>query len=60
MAKNMTRKQMEERIRQIRVEMISAGPIHKKDLSRELMRLRKEINIYDGYQIQAKKKREVS
>ena len=56
MAKNLTRKQVEERIRQIRFEMITAGPIHKKDLARELMRLRKDLNTYDGYQTQAKKK----
>lgn len=37
-------------IKKKKMEMITAGPIHKKDLSRQVKRLEKELRAYIGYQ----------
>lgn len=38
-----------EKIRAAKAELKTAGPIHRKDLSRYIRRLEKELRIYDGY-----------
>ena len=37
-------------IKKKKKEMLTAGPIHKKDLSRQVKRLEKELRAYIGYQ----------
>ena len=37
-------------IKKRKQEMLTAGPIHKKDLSRQVKRLEKELRAYIGYQ----------
>ena len=37
-------------IRQKKKELLTAGPIHRKDLSRQVKRLEKELRAYIGYQ----------
>lgn len=38
-----------EKIRRARAEMQTSGPIHRRDLQRQINRLRKDIQIYDRY-----------
>jgi hypothetical protein len=46
----MSREEHVEKIRAAKAEMKTAGPIHRKDLSRYIRRLEKELRIYDSYQ----------
>lgn len=45
----MTRREHVEKIRAAKAEQKNAGPIHRKDLSRYIRRLEKELRIYDSY-----------
>lgn len=44
-----------EKIAQVERDLQTAGPIHAKDLRRELNHLRKELREYDRYMKAAKK-----
>ena len=38
-----------EKIRRARAEMQTSGPIHRRDLQRQINRLQKELRCYDRY-----------
>lgn len=42
----------QEKLEQARKELTSAGPVHAKDLRRQIHRMEKEIMIYKKYQRQ--------
>lgn len=49
----MNEEEMRGRIKRLKKELLSAGPIHKRDLLREIHHLQKELRIYAFYQAQA-------
>ena len=46
------------RIRAAKAELLTAGPIHAKDLRRQIHRMEKELRTYIRYQKQARIARE--
>ena len=53
-----TRDEYKAKIRAAKEEMMFSGPIHAKDLWRQINRMEKELKIYDRYQQQARISRE--
>ena len=45
----MSREDYVEKIRKAKEQLGTAGVIHKKDLQRYILRLEKELRIYDSY-----------
>ena len=45
----MSREEHVEKIRKAKEELKTAGTIHRKDISRYIRRLEKELRIYDSY-----------
>ena len=43
-----------EKIRAAKAELLTAGPIHAKDLRRQIHRMEKELRTYIRYQKQAR------
>ena len=48
------REQHKARIRAAKAELLTAGPIHAKDLRRQIHRMEKELRTYIRYQKQAR------
>ena len=52
-ASEMNREQLAERIRSVKREMQTAGPIHKRDLEKHLHRMQVAARRYDRYRKEA-------
>jgi hypothetical protein len=51
----MTRDEIAEKIRQRRTEAMKAGPIHRRDLIKNILRLQRELRDYDRFQAEARR-----
>ena len=52
----MDREQLEARIMQTRLEINSAGPVHRRDLQKHLKRMLAQLAQYDAFQADARRK----
>ena len=46
--------EQKQKIRAAQEELMTAGPVHARDLRRRIARLKKELKIYIAYQAKAK------
>ena len=49
----MTRAEAEQKLRRLEREYSRSGPIHRKDVWRQIIRIRRELNQYDRFQAAA-------
>ena len=51
----MTRNELKAKIQAAETELTTAGAIHRKDLTKHIRRMKKELRDYDRFQEQAKR-----
>ena len=51
----MTRDEIVEKIHQRRTEAMKSGPIHRRDLMKNIRRLQRELRDYDRFQAEARR-----
>lgn len=51
----MTRDELKAKIQAAETELTTAGVIHRKDLTKHIRRMKKELRDYDRFQEQAKR-----
>ena len=54
----MSEKEMREKLKRLRIEVKTAGTIHRRDLRREIGHLEKELRTYSYYQRKAAEAKE--
>lgn len=52
----MTREQLIEKISATKTAMMTAGPVHRRDLGKHMRRMLAQLRQYDAYQAQAGRK----
>lgn len=51
----MTRNELKAKIQAAETELTTAGAMHRKDLTKHIRRMKKELRDYDRFQEQAKR-----